>query len=256
MRIIKNLRSANWTELTLELVVVVVGILLALAIDSFSAERQERILEQSLLSQLQADLEGADEQISAQLAQTEAAAAAAVNLLAAARDERVATDDSVAAWLTRISWWSDPHPTTASAQALVSTNSLHLIQSDELRSGIVRFLDQVRQLELRIPRFEEELTVRMSGINRLVDPLERGQVVYVGVLDAGVEAHVSGTVGGEVTADLQALLDEPTFKDSAREMFWVHENLRWLQRWVLDATRELAAQVGAEVSDEPARRFD
>jgi len=238
-----KLRNANWTELTLELVVVVVGILLALGIDSWRAERQERALEVSILTQLETDLVRADEQLSGEIAKTEAAAQSALDLLAAARGGREVPDDSIVAWITGVSWWSDPFPATASAQALVSSNSLHVIQSDALRSSVVTFLDQVRQLESRIPRHELEITEWMNRVADLSDPLSRGPMPYVGVLNAGVEAYVDDAIGGPVTADLQPLLKDPLFHRVALDLFWTHENLRWLQQMIVEATRSLAAEV-------------
>jgi uncharacterized protein (UPF0335 family) len=235
----------RWAQLGLELIVVVVGILMALAIDSWWAERQERILEASVLEQLAADLARADSQLVAQLSQTEAAAQAALDLVAAARGEREAPGDSIASWLTRVSWWSDPVPITSSAQALVSSNSLHVIRNDRLRSSVVAFLDQTRQFESRIPRHEVEISRRMDEIRDVVDPFARGQVVYVGVLEQGVEAHAASSAASGATIDLRTIVKDPRIQRSALELFWAHENLRWLQQRIIDATQGLRAEIPA-----------
>jgi len=170
--------SIQWTQLLLELVMVVVGILLALGIDSWWAGRQEHALEHDLLTQLSADLDRAEQQLEAELRLTEQATEAALHLVAAAHGQRQAPSDSLAKWLVRVSWWSDPVPTTASAQALVSSNTLHVIQDDALRSSVVTFLDQVAQLQVRIPRHEADLHDFLRSVDQLVNPLDRGVPLY------------------------------------------------------------------------------
>lgn len=242
------LRSTPWPQLGLELVVVVLGILLALGIDSWWAERNDRALERAILSQLSKDLSRADGQLSEQLALTEEAAQAAVNLTDAAQGGRGAPVDSVASWLIRVSWWSDPVPTTATAQGILSSNSLHLIRSEALRSALVSFLDQVRQMESRIPRHEEEIGKWMGAVNELVNPLSRGHTVHVGMLDEGVEADVGVAVAGDLKEDLVDVLGGDRFQLAALNLFYAHENLRWLQAHILEVTQSLREEVEMELA--------
>ena len=238
----------NWAALGLELVVVVVGILLALAIDAYWVERGDRGLELALLEQLGADLGRAETHLKDQISQTEDGARAAADLYTIARDRGEVPSDSVTAWLVRVSWWSDPAPTTATAQGVLSSNSLPLIQNEQLRAQLVLFLDQVRQLEMRVPRYEEEIWRWMEEINRVADPRARGISIYPGILDAGVEDEVVMAMNAYREQDIVALLTWDGFSLAVHQLFYAHDNLRWLQARMIEATVELREAIQAELS--------
>lgn len=238
----------EWAGLGLELVVVVVGILLALAIDAYWSERSDRRLELALLEQLAADLSRAEAHLRGQVSQTEDAARAAASLYAMTDERGTVPSDSVAAWLVRVSWWSDPAPTTATAQGVLSSNSLPLILNEELRAQLVLFLDQVRQLEMRVPRYEGEIWRWMEEINTVADPRARGVSVYPGILDAGVEAEVGTALQTYRERDVVALLNWDSFPLVAHQLFYAHENLRWLQARMIDATVALRQAIDTELS--------
>jgi hypothetical protein len=221
-----------------------VSILLAFGIDAAWEERQERLLERSLLTQLVADLSRAEEQLTGEIILTAKAAQAALDLRSAAQGEGPASADSVLAGLTRMSYWSDPYPTKASAQSLVVSNNLQIISSDVLRSSVVNFLDQIAQLESRVPRHEEELTTWMIEFDEFVN---WNQVAFVGILDEGVEANTEAASSAADETALRMPITDDRFELLTIRVFWVHENLRWLQARMREVTRHLREEVAREL---------
>jgi hypothetical protein len=162
-------------RLAAELVVVVFGILIALGIDSWWSNRQDRDLEYALLTQLHGDLTRAEDHLSVEIEQTETAGRAASNVVRASWGEFEVSGDSVAAWLRRAGWYSDPVPTVATAQSIASSGDLYVVRSDALRASIVALLDELRQLDSRVLRFERTLDGHYRELNRLVDPGAGGE---------------------------------------------------------------------------------
>jgi len=54
----RSVRKQNWFDVVLEIVIVVVGIFIALQVDSWNSERKERALENQYLTRLHADMVG------------------------------------------------------------------------------------------------------------------------------------------------------------------------------------------------------
>ena len=88
----------------------------------------------------------------------------------------------------------------------------------------------------------------MRALDRLIDPLARGEPLAVGVLDGGLDAYVESGFQREVSIDLAEAIHVEGFSLVAYDIFWVHENLRWLQARMLDATQGLRAEVQEELA--------
>lgn len=240
--------SINWPQLATEFVIVVGGILMALGIDSWWAERGAAELERAFLGQLVVDLRQAENQLSAEVVGAERAGHAAVELLAVARGDRVAEPDSIAAWVTVAGWWGDPIGPLSTAQALASSENLFVVQNPAIRSGILQLLDRVRNIETRIQAMEERVFDNYTIVNRRIDPIARGQAMYVGVSDGGIEAFAQEQEEQrETTLSWSPLFTDPEFRANFTDLFWAHENLRWLQQTMLDATRALREDLQAEI---------
>ena len=242
-----RVRRINWAQLGLELVVVVGGILIALGIDSWAAEQQEAELEEAFLQQLHDDLTRTEEQLADQLASTESAEQFTITLREVARGERTAPNDTLANWLIRAMWFSDPRPTVSTAQALAESENLYVLRSPGLRTAVVTLIDRIRQLESRLLPFEMRLVESQSVLTRWVDPAARGLPLTIGMIGAEIDALRSGA-RGPVQADLLPIIRRPEFLALLADVFWNHETLRWNQHEMLNATTELRVEVGAELS--------
>jgi hypothetical protein len=241
-----RLGRIKWAQLVLELIVVVGGILIALGIDSWAAERQEAELEEAFLQQLHDDLGRAEVQLADQLASTEAAERFTLNLLEVARGERTPPNDTLAAWLIRAMWFSDPRPTVSTAQALAESENLYILRSPGLRTAVVTLIDRINQLESRLLPFEMRLVESQSILTRWVDPGARGLTLTLGMTGVEIDALRSG-IEGPVEAELLPIVRRPEFLALFVDIFWNHETLRWNQLEMLDATTELREEVAKEL---------
>ena len=221
----------NWAQLALELVIVVGGILIALGIDSWWTDRKAAELEQAFLSQLVEDLRQAELQLAGEIEGAESAAQAVVDLLAVARGDRTAEHSSIADWVTLAGWWGDPLAPLSTAQVLAASENLFVVQNSAIRSGIVQLLDRFRYAESRIQAMEERVFDNYTIVNRRIDPIARGQAMYVGVSDGDLEAFSeSQAAEGGPSVSWDPLFDDPEFRANFTDLFWAHENLRWLQQ--------------------------
>ena len=237
--------KTNWSRLAFELIVVVLGILIALGIDSWWSNRQDLHLERALLEQLHTDLVRAEEQLSRELAEAELTAGAASKLVSVAWGELAASWDSTAAWMRRTTIYTDPVPTVATAQA-IAAGDLHLVRSDPLRAAVVDHVDRIRQLDIRVLPYERELNELVRSLTGLIHPRYWSGPASVGTLDGEVEGFVESGFGAPVPDQPDAVLLGDEFSLLAYEIFWVHEDLRWLLAQMLKSTVELRERLEEE----------
>jgi hypothetical protein len=146
-------RNARW--FLAEFMVVLTGVLVALALNAWWGERQNRQLERAYLLQLHEDLAASEADLSmiAGEMMTRALHSAAVGHAfwdpssASADDLLVSLGAPLSAMRTR--------PVLGTAQALVATGDLRLIRSDRLRSEIMSYLEWSQARIDNISRFDE-----------------------------------------------------------------------------------------------------
>jgi len=227
-----------------ELLIVVVGILIALAINSWWIGLEEKALEESYLELLRADLTRTAEQLAVAAAQQERHAQSVLMVIAASRSSEPPVNDSLITWLGEAGSTSDPIPTLSVAQGLVSTGDLRVIRSDAVRNGVVLLLDRVRLSEARLVEYEQRVIESLQSINRHAEALDRGRGRWVGVFGSPPDSLSRGTrLEGAATADLVVLLRVSEFRALLDELFLGHENARMTQLTILNATRSLLTEV-------------
>lgn len=129
-----------------QLLVVVTGILVALALDAWWDARQDRVREQSYLRQLDADLAETLAGVAGYDRFLQPVDRAAALLVRAYHAPAPPPPDSLAAWLLLGSRFGVPRPVLGTAEALVATGDLRLIRTDSLRTEIVAYLESTRGL--------------------------------------------------------------------------------------------------------------
>ena len=127
-----------------ELLVVVAGILIALALQAWWNTRSDREREERYLLQLRADL--LQTELSVRTADSVMAPrdAEGARALRAFYQPEPPPTDSLVYWAYHSLWYELPRPVLGTVEALVTTGDLGLIQSDSLRSAITNYLDQNR----------------------------------------------------------------------------------------------------------------
>ena len=134
--------KARW--LGAEYLVVVLGVLTAVALNSWWTERQDRAKERAYLQQLAADLEETERTVSAIDRYMLPFERAPRRLAQAHFLAEPPPRDSVIAWAAVAPVYETVSPVRATAEALVSAGDLGLIRDDSLRVAIAAYLDAAR----------------------------------------------------------------------------------------------------------------
>lgn len=174
-------RGIGWRRFGRDIVVIILGVLIALAFDNWASVRADRRLERSYLERLERDLR-ADSAMLAYYHQTavtgEAAARALLAILGTApetADSTVAQDFSDATWGAYLS------PNSPTIEELKSTGNLEVIRSGPLRDALLTYYAYVawyqRSFQTIMQRGRDPLAevgwdiqAFDSGLSRTVDP--------------------------------------------------------------------------------------
>jgi hypothetical protein len=138
-----------------EFLIVVCGILAALALTAWWESRQNSARELAFLRQLEVDLNISQRQLdsAADFFYVRAAAAAAVSR--AFWSPTAPNPDSLASWLGPPLASRRARPVVGTATALVSSGELNLIRDDSIRSAILTYLENSAATLENIRRFDE-----------------------------------------------------------------------------------------------------
>lgn len=157
-----------------EFLVVVIGILVALALNAWWQGRQNATREQAYLRQLHADLLASEGTLEATAGFFRERAHAAASVSHTFWRIESPAKDSLVHWLWNPLTSARVRPVLGTARALVSSGDLDLIRSDSIRSGILDYLESVEAHLEDIRRFDE--TYYREGV------LVLGSIVDVGAL--------------------------------------------------------------------------
>lgn len=175
-RLRNNLVEANYGALGLEVIVVIVGILIAFQIDHWAQEQRESQQEHQYILRLKKDLQS-EIAVMMYSMQTADQRIAHIQLL-----ERVLSDKQIAikrpndlAWaLERATWRSFPQISAYVYTELLSTGNLSLIRSDDLRQGLAEYYSSIRHeaaigRDLEIQNLFTRLTAGILSTAELFD---------------------------------------------------------------------------------------
>jgi hypothetical protein len=131
-----------------ELIVIVAGVLIALAIDQWRGNLAESQRELAYLEQLTSDLRATEEMMTAAARSNSPAEAAAGRIVALFETDMIGNGDDIRQLLADIRFLDNPVPVLGTAEALVSTGDLRLIQNPTIRSELTRYLSRSRDFWL------------------------------------------------------------------------------------------------------------
>ncbi len=134
-----RITEASWEVIVRELLVTTIGVLIALALNSWWSVRQDHKREHVYLVQLIADVDRslAPSNLPSAITVEERATRATVQLLRAYRLPTPPPADSIARWLFDAETFSAYTPLTGTARALLTTSDIGLIRNDSVRTLIV-----------------------------------------------------------------------------------------------------------------------
>lgn len=135
---------ALWQRLGAEFVVVVVGVLVALAVDAARDARDDRVREAAYVRQLQADLLATDAGLTEAISVDERARTGADRAIEAINSPRLPLSDSLVAWTAAATNSSASfYPTMGTVTALVESGELRLIRDETLRQQVLHYHSSV-----------------------------------------------------------------------------------------------------------------
>ena len=129
-----------------EFLVVVAGVLVALAVNAWWAAEEDASREAAYLRQLDTDLAETERLLADFDAYFGPIDSTGALLVRAFRTPGRVSQDSVLRWLVDGTNAGEPRPVLGTAEALVTTGDLALIESDSLRSEVLAYLDFNRAL--------------------------------------------------------------------------------------------------------------
>jgi hypothetical protein len=238
-----------------EFLVVVSGILVALALNAWWSARADRAQEQAYLLQLAADL-----------AATEAVAARADSLSrpfdragtqltrAVFAEERPPRDSLLTWYLTAVNYAPLPQPVLGTATALVETGDLNLIRDDSLRSAITTYAETSRAFADEQRRFTAYF---LEGITPLFGRLTVWEAIAEQtpplVLDSLAAANPSfglppGPRRQPFDRDIDALLSDRDMLAAFEQMSIAKRNLLVMRAGMRTQAEALREHVEAELA--------
>jgi hypothetical protein len=155
-----------------EFLVVVTGILVALALQAWYEGRSDAGRERAYLAQLEADLRETERLVDVADAENRSADLAGVRFLRAFYAATPPPRDSLLAWFGQANSYEVVRPVTATAEALVTTGDLNLVRSDSVRVGLTTYLDHSRRLVASQQTYEYEFLRASDDLDRKIDYAE------------------------------------------------------------------------------------
>ena len=211
-----------------EFLVVVSGVLVALALNASYQARVDAEREAGYLEQLAADLRESQAALGEALAASEAQRERVMELLALIQAESVPTDEEFDE-ITTLSI-APAQPTLSTAQAIVETGDLHLIRDDALRSAIVQYVgagEAYREVEDAIAW--EWLTPSIRSYYEIVRPGLRP--------------------GHPFAMSPEEALQQEALYDAAYDLQLGYSNHIRMQERMLDVVRRMQEQVDDALGD-------
>ena len=174
-RMREQIASHNWFAVGVELLVVIVGILIALQVSDWATEREHRATERTYLQRLHDDLQRENEEMDARVVFANSRIEAARLLDRVAKDPALdAVEMKQLPWALRtVTWRSFPQIDGFVYRELQSSGNLALIRSDALRRHLAEHytsLENYAQVgsDLEAQHLFERNTIGLLTIDEMV----------------------------------------------------------------------------------------
>lgn len=250
-------RLANWgwdrvRWLATELTTIVVGILVALAIQNRVDAAKDRASEREYLQQLRADLLETERVVVRSDSIHRPRDRAGVMLLHAFFAPQPPPRDSLLVWAINSTWYETARPVVGTAEALVSAGHLGLIEDHGLRAAITAYLEENRMLTAE-QLAAEEVWVRSSQKLRHALDLSEGLELLPG-LESLAQADPlfylpAAPRRRPFPFDPAAFLRDRDAYDGVADMYWGKQNMAQLRATMLQSARALRGRVEAELAE-------
>jgi hypothetical protein len=212
-----------------EILLVVIGILLALQIDTWNTEYQNRKQEHEILEQLREEYLSNRDQIEQKVKIRNLMKQSHLKLLSY-RGDPIISEDSVNFHLIRTIVWPTFDPDLGITNELIASGKLYLIRNGELRKQLttwLKYVDELKEEEVILMKWVTEDYYRflrenyqLGKMHQLIDP-EMSDLYALS--ETTYLDSLSLTPG-----DPLALLENPNFEDLLVQILWhvQHTNIQ------------------------------
>ena len=241
-RVVEHAKTQNWFAVTLDFLIVVMGVFVGIEVANWNEARQDRQEERRYYSQLLVDLRSDLETFS----QTEKladlydeAAQLVIDRIGGKAPPQV-SPGRMAISIHRAGWVYIPYASRGTYDELVSTGSLGLLRNPELKSEIASYygdFDRIRQWDVLLRDQQSDYWAETAGI--LPRPVLRAAV-------SGTEPTISP---GEDRAIWQAALSHPRLSNMLIGMAAHQERVRRDSEGLAVRAKELIADIERHLKD-------
>lgn len=248
-------QRAVWPRLVGEFLVIVVGVLVALAVDSWVGAAADRRLEREYLERLLVDVESDLVQYDF-VADVSAAGTAYVDSLLSPGLITELEPDRLVGAVFVASRERHPNPVRPTFQELVSSGRIGVIRSRRVRTALVEYEEAITQTE----RFWDELSSPLGAWvrSRVPPPIERAWANACGevrpVADRIAQAMVACRfdLGDWDAAELRRDLQTSEARSHLTNHWWRHYYGRGIVGAVREAALDLRTALKTELGEDPA----
>ncbi len=183
-------RAPPAVRVLVELVVIVIGVLIALWVDNLNSERQDRLQEQAYLLGIVEDLQG-DSSALAERRATAIRGLEVADLLLALREDASssASADSLAVWLFRAAFVDNFQVLDHTYREILGAGGLTLIRDEPLRRSISAYYRSIESAEFFTEYYKGEESDYWDLLAERLDPADFAALTRVdegpGRLDVG-----------------------------------------------------------------------
>jgi hypothetical protein len=239
--------------LAAELTIVVAGILIALAIQSWVDGRDDRASEREYLRELQADLRETERMVMRSDSIHRPRDRAGVMLLHAFFTPERPPRDSLLVWAITATWFETPRPILGTAEALVSTGDLALLRDRALRTAVTAYLQESRMVSSELLAAEEVWVRASQQLRRAMDYSEGLELMPEVRGDSAARADPlfylpAGPRRRPFPLDPDEFLTNQDAYNGVADMYWEKWNMAALRATMLGSARALRARVEAALA--------
>ena len=217
-----------------------IGVLAALAVQSWYQGRSDRAKERAYLEQLTSELKVGIDQLERALVVQRGSERAAVDLQRAVLSRSRPSEDSLATLAIDLNYYSDPSASIGTARALLTTGDILLLRDAKTRAAVVDVVERTAYAENQLQIWQRYF---LDAIDRLDSVLSNtgliarhGFTVRLDSLTASRDWLPAADDRRPVTgASVTAVLDDRNFQHILRAVRLAAANLRSIQEDQLKA---------------------
>jgi hypothetical protein len=234
-----------------EIILVVIGILIALQVNEWNKERNRTIAEQTIITQLQADLKKS--QLELQEIKDFYLARARVSAQMTRAFWKTELPDNIERYVTNALASRVYSPVSGTARSLINSGKIDIISSTELKNEIISYVEKVDYLLRDVSRYEETyyrkgvdlvrevmpnaLSLRSKEeVNKIKKENLRGFEQNVNEFDTPIDKV-------PFEPDLSDMLKDARFYRGYSYLLLAHRNIGWRYDDILEATNELFSKL-------------